>query len=329
MLSTAATEKRQYEASDKDRAMLFYQAALWEDCRIAAFRIGQENPDLIFIELDAENFASMRSFKMALTKTLKNIKEKLGGHPTVYWSGRGYHILQPIECTIRLEDIKELAALEPHTSNKFLQFCEMYLSANRYDRSHHPALKSCMLRIPGSLNSRCKAAGTDAEVKILQKWNGHRPDYKLLIGSFYANLIAKNQQLYREYKQLSKSPNVVNAHFGISNNPGGGDIWWIEKLLQTPIDDYRKCARDLILVPYLVLRKDVTYPAQVSDIVMSWADKCAELRSLDPSRREFEHKIWSRTHEVMHDRIPPMKFSTLKEKNPDLYQKISLFRRIS
>jgi hypothetical protein len=75
--ATAASRKYQQQVDDKDRAMLYYKAALWEDCRIAAFGIGQVYPNLIFIELDAEDFASMRAFKLALTATLKNIKEKL------------------------------------------------------------------------------------------------------------------------------------------------------------------------------------------------------------------------------------------------------------
>jgi hypothetical protein len=101
-------------------------------------------------------------------------------------------------------------------------------------------------------------------------------------------------------------------------------IPWIEKLLQTPIDDYSKHARDLILVPYLVVRKGMTEVEQVSDIVVHWADRCAELRRLDPSRREFAHKVRSRTRKVMHDRISQMKLATLKVKNPDLYKKLSM-----
>jgi hypothetical protein len=228
------------------------------------------------------------------------------------------NIIQPIHCSIALEEIKHLAALESHTSNKFLQFVERYLSGNRQDKGHHPALKSCMLRIPGSLNSKCKTAGIDPEVKIIQRWDGHRPSHKLLLGSFYADLVGKNRALNDEN----------NMKFHITSNLGG-TIWWIERLLRTPIEDYRKLARDLILVPYLVLRKGITNPNQVSDIIMEWADKCGELRRLEPSRWEFEHKIRSRVYEVMHDRISQMKLSTLKEKNPDLYQKISLFRRIS
>jgi hypothetical protein len=309
-VSTAATNNEQKPVSDKDRTMLYYQGALWEDCRIAGFRIGQENPDLIFIDLDAKDFSSMRSFKLALTRTLKNIKQKLGGaHPSILWSGRGYHIIQPIDCPIALETIKELAALEPYTSNKFLQFAERYLTDGRCDKANHPALKSCMLRIPGSVNSRCKAEGSlDPEVKIIQKWDGHRPDYRLLLGSFYADLVG-------QYKPMERSIDHIT----------GDSIWWIEKLLlQTPIEDYRKRARDLIIVPYLVVRKGMTDPQQISDIVMQWADKCSELKSLQPSRREFEHKVRDRAYEVMRTRISQMKLATLKVKYPGLYEVLKL-----
>ena len=91
-----------------------------------------------------------------------------------------------------------------------------------------------------------------------------------------------------------------------------GPIAWIELLLQTPIDDYRKHARDLILVPYLVIRRGIIDADKVTEMVMTWADKCAELRRLDPCRREFERRIRSRLHEVT---LPPMRFETLKEKN--------------
>lgn len=312
-VSTAATRGEQKPVDGRDAAMIYYQGALWEDCRINGFAIDQTNPDLIFIELDAKDFASMRSFKLALTATLKNIKEKIGGHPTVYWSGRGYHIIQPIHCPIALEDIKEFTKLETCPSNKFLQFAERYLSANKYDKGNYPALKSCLIRIPGSLNSKCKAAGIDAEVKIIQRWDGHRPDYRLLLGSFYADLVGQQPPI----------PQVSGKNLSLPNWLGKG-IPWIEKLLQTPIEDNRKRARDLIIIPYLVVRRGLTDETQISNIVMQWADRCSELRRLDPSRREFAHRVRSRTREVMHDRISQMKWSTLQEKNPALCETLEL-----
>jgi hypothetical protein len=55
---------------------------------------------------------------------------------------------------------------------------------------------------------------------------------------------------------------------------------------------------------------------------MAWADKCAELRRLEPSRREFADRVRSRTYEVIQDRVPPMKHDTLKDKNPELYKDV-------
>lgn len=320
-ISTATTHRRQYQVYDKDMTMLYFQGALWEDCRIAGYGVNQTNPDLIFIELDASDFASIRSFKLALTSTLKNIKVKIDGHPSVIWSGRGYHIIQPISCPLDLdkEEEKKFAALtynssDNNLSNKFLQFAERYLSANKCDKGHHPAIKSCMLRIPGSLNSKCKAAGIDAEVKIIQKWDGCRPDYRLLIGSFYADLIGQQRRVVArgDGNNATRGPNEPNA------------ITWIEQLLQTPIVDYRKHARDLIIIPFLVLYRGITDRNLIYDIVMSWADKCNELRALEPSKRDFSVRVRSRIEEVMRDKVPPMRVETLKEKNPQLYQTLNL-----
>jgi hypothetical protein len=316
-VSTAATQRKQYEVENEDRVMLYYQGALWEDCRISGYGLNQINPDLIFIDLDCSSFKSKLAHKRALEATLQNIENRLeGAHPTVLWSGRGYHIIQPINCPIPLEDIKELAELDPNTSNKFLQFAERYLANNKHDKSHHPAIKSCMLRIPGSINSKCKTEGLDPEVKIFQRWDGHRPDFRLLIGSFYADLVGRYHPHDRQRTGTSTS---ISANNNIKSN-NNSTIPWIEKLLQTPIEDYRKHARDLILVPYLVVIKGMTDEYQIYDIVMQWANKCAELKRLEPSRQEFAARVRSRIEQVTRYRVPPMTFETLKEKCPELYE---------
>jgi hypothetical protein len=61
---------------------------------------------------------------------------------------------------------------------------------------------------------------------------------------------------------------------------------------------------------------------EIQDIVMRWADKCAELRRLDPSRRDLSFRFRSRIDEVMKDRIPPMTFEKLKEKNQEVSKKL-------
>jgi hypothetical protein len=103
-----------------------------------------------------------------------------------------------------------------------------------------------------------------------------------------------------------------------------GPIGWIEKLLQTPVADFRKRSRDLVLIPYLVVRRGMTDVDQITQIIMKWADKCGELYKLEPSRREYEKEVRSRFYEVMRSNpeIPPMRLERPKEKSPGLYEKI-------
>ncbi|HEY7079222.1 MAG TPA: DNA primase noncatalytic subunit PriX [Nitrososphaeraceae archaeon] len=57
-------------------------------------------------------------------------------------------------------------------------------------------------------------------------------------------------------------------------------IRWIEKLLQTPLDDYRKYVIWRILASYLInIRK---YSAdEAPTMIRNWLDKCRNLRHLD------------------------------------------------
>lgn len=197
-------------------------------------------------------------------------------------------------------------------------FAERYLSANKCDKGNYPALKSCLIRIPGSLNSKCKAAGIDAEVKIIQRWDGHRPDYRLLLGSFHAYLVGRQPSS----RPISSKTLLPLQQYG---EEGGKVIPWIEKLLQTPIDDYRKEVIFWILVPYLCTIKDMQ-DDEIHRVVDEWLDKCEELRGLEPSRRDFARRIddaieWARDNDKL-----PTKLQTIKEDYPDLYKKLMVMR---
>jgi len=89
-----------------------------------------------------------------------------------------------------------------------------------------------MIRIPGSYNSKCRQY--ENEVKIIQKWDGCRPSISLLLGSFHAYLV---DQKIKEMK-LKKRVENRYGNAGYHNN----SVPWIEALLQTPIEDYRKNA---------------------------------------------------------------------------------------
>lgn len=142
------------------------------------------------IDLDLANFnGELNTINNTLRKTLKRINHLLSLTPTVIWSGNGYHIYVPINAIV-LEDIKEFTNTE-QVSTKFLRFAEQYLSFGKSDLAHNStvSLNNCMLRIPGSYNSK-----NNAMVKIIKKWDNNRPSItSLLLGSFCAYL--KSQKL--------------------------------------------------------------------------------------------------------------------------------------
>src|SRR5207244_3815755 len=114
-----------------------------------------------------------------------------------------------------------------------------YLSNNKSDHCHSNGLsfRNCMLRIPGSYNSK---HGHNVEVKIVQNWNGVRPSIKPLLTKFYIYLADIK---IKEIRGIRKD--IVSPHYENSS------IRWIETLLQIPISDYRKYALWRILAPYL------------------------------------------------------------------------------
>ena len=85
-------------------------------------------------------------------ETLRIIRFKLNGSPTVLWTGNGYHIYQPIDALV-LEQFSQFEEFE-NPSLKFMRFAETYLTSGKSDSSHNPSFKSCMIRIPGTYNSK-------------------------------------------------------------------------------------------------------------------------------------------------------------------------------
>jgi hypothetical protein len=98
---------------------------------------------------------------------------------------------------------------------------------------------------------------------------------------------------------------------------------WIETvLLQTPLDNYRKEVIFWILVPYLCTIKGIQNDDDIHQIVDEWLDKCERLRSLEPSRKDFDCRIddaikWAREHDML-----PTRLETIKEDYPELYRKL-------
>ncbi len=312
----------QREVFDINEVMQYFEESHYLDCRIRAYPdqptltkyFGIENgipPNLLLIDIDKSQFLTDRAHNTALRRTLTNIREMLGGpHPTIMWTGNGYHVIQPIEAVV-LEEIKDFNEFIQPSMN-FIRFAEWKLSNAKMDTQHNRTLSfgNCLLRVPGSYNSKCVYANGGiaderAEVRVIQKWNGYRPHIRSLIGSFYAYLV--NQKQKNETIDINKRYSYSDSNHMIP---------WIENLLKVPIPDYRKMIIWLVLSRYLINVQGLLYEQSFS-IIKKWILQCNEEKSLQPSN--FDFIIKDRLRQAIKDKKYPIGLSRLKKENPELY----------
>jgi hypothetical protein len=239
-------------------------------CRINAYpaftqykEINRQAPNFIFIDLDRSDFTTEKLHALALERTLKNIRD-LGSEPTVLWSGNGYHVYLPFNAFVLEQE--EVFANFGEPSKKFLRFAARHLSNYKSDPSCNPSLISCMVRIPGSCNSKCT---TNSEVKVIQVWNGHSLPINYLLRDFRRYLIDQRIKEISQKRQIS-----------CRQRQQGGYIQWIENLLNIAIANYRKLAIWHIFAPYLLNIRGLS-PNEAHGIIMRWLKKCDKLRRLD------------------------------------------------
>jgi hypothetical protein len=278
----------QLEVFNKEEALEYFKSSNYEDCRINAYPsfteyhgINRTPVSFLMVDLDSKDFADETAngksvLERALNKTLQKIIESIGGNPTVLWTGNGYHIYQPVSGFVleEYETFYEFTQyLDKDLTSIFIQFAEEYFTDHTADRLHNPTVKSCLVRIPGSLNSKCLAKGEDAEVKIIQKWDGSRPSIQPLLRHFRIWLTQKriDEELKNAKFQMtiSKSQQPKNT------------IKWIEKgILEHPLSDYRKYIIWRILSPYLLNVKKLPKEEAYS-VMKEWLDRCDKLEKLN------------------------------------------------
>ncbi|HEY7571263.1 MAG TPA: hypothetical protein VH796_07840 [Nitrososphaeraceae archaeon] len=163
----------QKEIISKEELMKYFESSNYEDCRINAYPpftnyqgINRVAPSFVMIDLDLRDFGNVQiNLDKGLDKILRKIKSVMHGQPTVLWTGNGYHIYQPMEGFI-LEEEERFAKLKPDgkdLTSRFIQFAEEYLTNKKGDPQHNPTVNSCLVRIPGTINSKCAQ-----KVKIIQ-----------------------------------------------------------------------------------------------------------------------------------------------------------------
>lgn len=317
----------QFSITSKEEIFEKCEQSNFTDCRINAYPeytgykgIIRQAPNFIFIDLDLENFGhNIKKLDLVLRKTLKKIAE-YEGFPTVLWTGNGYHIYLPISAivldqeTIFSKDrFPNLFSVMGKYSNwsvseVFLKYTEIFFTNGKADPHHKPKYKSCLIRIPGSYNSKLLNKGlgkSESLVKIIQRWNGRRIHIQYLLKDFRRWLIQEeyNQKLENKRKnnsrRITKLPNTYT---------------WIENLLQTPLKDNRKYCIFHIIIPYLVNVKKLS-SEEVFHVIIDWLSTCNRLRALD-----FNPSIEIRNRIRYVKIYKPIGLLKIKELNEELYR---------
>ena len=252
----------QVEVFDMESLLRYYRESDYLDCRINAYPtfteykgINMTPPNFIMIDLDLGNFGGVRTkLDKILKNTLNKIDDVIHGHPTVLWTGNGYHIYQPMKGSV-LEEYDVFAKfVDPsgqshNLTTKFMRFAEGFFTNRKSDPQHGPSVNSCLLRIPGSYNSKC--TNNDGEVQVIQEWDGERQAFNYLLREFRKFLI--NESI-REHPLMHRK--VIPSKREASEIR----ILWIEKLLRNPIPDHRKYVIWRILAPYLINIRKLSDP---------------------------------------------------------------------
>jgi non-catalytic primase subunit PriX-like protein len=315
----------QIEVFNKEEILEYFKESNYEDCRINAYPsfteyhgINRTPISFLMVDLDSKDFPNQASsnkqgksvLDKILDKTLQKITESIGGNPTVLRTGNGYHIYQPVSGLI-LEEYETFYEFTKYfdkdLTSMFIQFAEEYFTDYAADRLHNPTVKSCLVRIPGSLNSKCLAKGEDAEVKIIKKWDNTRASIQPLLIPFKTWLIQKriDEDLKNAKFQMTVSKNQERIN----------TIKWIEKgILDQPLADHRKYIIWRILSPYLLNVKKLPKEEAYS-VMKDWLDKCDKIERLSFNPKT---KIRDGLKGASKGYLP-ISMEKLKEENRQLY----------
>ena len=285
-ISTFKSESRQFEVSSSQETLKHFEESNWKDCRISAFgksEIDNEKSNLVFIDLDN---------KTALNEVLAVIHKTTGGIPTVLHTGNGYCLLLPINI-IPMKGATHNGYFIEQPAKTFLSFAERYLSNSKCDTGNHPSLLSCLIRIPGSFNSRSIKKGNyeQAKVTIVQEWNKERVEVKNLPFKKHLDKIIREQK-----KRQNRLPNIK------------GEISYIETLLKRKITDGRKRLFALVLCPYLINVKKLTLE-QSCNIIYNYFGGYVD-------KPLINYKL----KEVLGKEILPYSLSKMQTNDRELYQ---------
>lgn len=281
-ISTRATKNAQVMVYSKEEALRYFRDANYEDCRISAFslhEIDQVIPNLIFSDLD--DIA-------ALGETLYNFG-KFGAKPLVIATGNGFAIVLPIKMD-SWKNVMYLGKIGEDLAKSFLLFASRYFTNNKCDSGNHPSLKSCLIRVPASINSK-----NSKKVEIQMFWDKKRADVGAL--AFKQHMVGI---VRKENRWKTRAKNFTSK-----------DTPYIEKLLKKKLSEGRKRASDLIILPYLLNIKKLNVDETIEFVYNHFEGHI--------SRQEIRYKA----RRALKKGIPPYGLKNMKEQDPELYDLVT------
>jgi hypothetical protein len=301
------TEGGQIQVNSRDEALARFKECNLLDCRISAYPypvpeyrgVNRQSPIFFLSDLDKKNFKTKKSFEESMHNTVENFKVKLHGtKPTVLWSGGGYHFLQPLYADIVLEEENVFAEfVEP--SRKLMKYLEKLVTDNKADPSHcnTVSFNNCMIRIPGSFNSKyiqfndkgeAVNVPPQSEVRIIQRWDGCRPNIRWILKDHWIYLIQeRNNEALKGIRNEQKRLRFERRYPNHMDDKEISRIGWIESLYAKSLDDFRKYCIWRIFTPYFVNVRRLSR-SEVFNLIVNWLDKCSsERKRLDfnPKRK--------------------------------------------
>ena len=317
-ISTYSTKNAQIRMLDKRLILENFKAASYLDCRINAYPdytsfkgINRTAPSFFMCDLDLKDFnMDLKSLDKVLYTSVTKIRREIDGHPTILWTGGGYHIYQPLDGFILDEcDIfAEFRDPEIDLTSKFMRFAEIHFTGGKSDTKHSPSVKSCLVRVPNTTNSKFKRIL--GRVRVIQEWDGIKPKINWILRDFRRYLIQERLD--------KKIHDAKTKRYRIKRARDKQDCW-IEKLLEIPIEDYRKNAVNMILAPYLINIKRLTIKDAFA-VINTWLDKCSSLRQLDSNITYIVNYALKRSQSTGHK---PLRLENLKIRNRILFNQLT------
>ena len=174
----------------------------------------------------------------------------------------------------------------------------------------------------------------DPEVKTIQAFDGLAiPIINNELLREFRLYLADKDIINTKLESIKRTNNKFNRHSSYSLvNANRITIpvtyQWIEKLLETPITDHRKRTIDLVLAPFLIVIKHLSFEESYSTI-KDWILKCNRIEILKPSIEYFDRKIKAAINNSIQNKIPPILQENMKKKCPEWYRDLKEQNMIS